>query len=236
MKTINKSRVIIALVVFSVIMFNSSCSKGDDEPGGGPGPDNEVPVKAAKLEFPTNDLVCTNFNLEFRWSDSNTGTITQEIEVSKDNGFSTPVFQEAVSGNTKVYTLERNTTYYWRIITKRSGSEQRATSEVWKFVTEPEATTNSVPYQPTVVSPANEATVVGATADLTWTGEDPDNDVLTYDIYFGTSNPPALLASGISETNRTVDLQGAGTYYWRIVVRDDKQSAAVGPVWNFKID
>ncbi|WP_299551730.1 hypothetical protein [Seonamhaeicola sp.] len=219
---------IIIAVVFVLALV--SCSKSESpQPPTNPDPE----LVAATLGFPTNNLICTNFQLEFRWTNNNTGTVENQIEIAQNESFTNPIFKENVTGTFKTYTLEKNTTYYWRITTKRPNSEASVTSQTWKFDTEPNPTSNNIPYAPTLIGPTNEGTVSGNTASLSWSAQDADNDPLTYDIYFGTLNPPPLLASGISETSRSVDLPATGTYYWRIVVKDDKQSAAIGPVWRF---
>lgn len=220
------------ITVFVLVFF--SCSKSDDNPQ--PPPTQEPDLVAATLNFPTNNLICTNFQLEFKWANNNTGNVENQIEVSKDQNFATSIFKETVTGTFKTFTLEKNTTYYWRIVSRRSGSQASVSSETWKFDTEPNPTSNNIPFAPTLVAPTDKGTVSGNTATLSWSAQDADNDPLTYDVYFGTSNPPPLLVSGVTETSRNVNLQGAGTYYWRIVVRDDKQSAAMGQVWSFAVN
>ncbi|UII79886.1 hypothetical protein [Flagellimonas sp. CMM7] len=223
-----KKEVTSFLIAF-IFMF-LSCSKSDDTQ---PPPPEESDLVAATLSFPTNNLICTNFQLEFRWSNNNTGAVENQIEISKEQNFTNPIIREVVTATFKIFTLEKNTTYYWRMVSKRPGSETSVASEIWKFDTEPNPVSNNIPYGPTILGPTNGITVSGNTANLSWNAQDADNDPLTYDVYFGTSNPPPLLAAGVTQTSRNVDLQGAGTYYWRIVVKDDKQSAAIGQVWNF---
>ncbi|WP_420401933.1 hypothetical protein [Flagellimonas sp.] len=228
--------IIAPLIAIHLFTF-ASCSKSDNTPTDpNPTPTNLV---AATLSFPTNNLVCTNYQLEFKWSlaTENSGDDVQNvIEVSKDESFATTLFQEVVSGTTKSFTVEKNSTYYWRITSKRLGSQNTVSSEVWQFETEPEPPTNNVPYAAVLVGPSDGETITGNTVTLSWSGIDIDNDPLTYDVFFGTTNPPTSLVSGITETTRNVDLPGAGTYYWRIVVKDDKQSAAIGNIWSFMVN
>ncbi|KYK20776.1 hypothetical protein AYK24_03570 [Thermoplasmatales archaeon SG8-52-4] len=60
-------------------------------------------------------------------------------------------------------------------------------------------------------------------------------DPKTYDVYFGESNPPPIVAS--NQSNLTFNpgkLKSETTYYWRIVVWDNNSIPKYGPVWHFK--
>jgi parallel beta-helix repeat protein len=93
-------------------------------------------------------------------------------------------------------------------------------------------------YTPSNPSPANGATGVAITTDTSWSGGDPDNDYDSYDIYFGTTNPPAyydtvyfIQGSPIGYKPATLALDT--TYYWKIVAWDGFGDSASGPVWSF---
>jgi hypothetical protein len=62
-----------------------------------------------------------------------------------------------------------------------------------------------------------------------------DTDPKTYDVYFGESNPPPKVAG--NQSNLTYNpgiLKSDTTYYWKIVVWNNKGSPSYGPVWHFK--
>jgi hypothetical protein len=64
-----------------------------------------------------------------------------------------------------------------------------------------------------------------------------DNDPLTYDVYFGTDNPPTVVLSpDQSETTISKDLDPSTNYYWKIVVKDNNGGQTIGQTWNFKTD
>lgn len=79
------------------------------------------------------------------------------------------------------------------------------------------------------VSPANAATNVGLPTSLNW---NPGACTQSHDVYFGTTNPPALIGNQISATYNPGTLLPNTTYYWRI---DEKNSVGTttGVVWNF---
>ncbi|MCK5160496.1 MAG: hypothetical protein KAQ99_02870, partial [Candidatus Aureabacteria bacterium] len=93
----------------------------------------------------------------------------------------------------------------------------------------------SEPCIPSNPLPLNGAVDVSTNTTLLWTGGDPDpGDVVTYDVYFGTSDPPELVSSG--QSGITYDpgiLLGNTTYYWQIVTTDDKAVSTSGPIWSF---
>lgn len=68
-----------------------------------------------------------------------------------------------------------------------------------------------------------------------WTGGDPDQDEVTYDVYFGTELPPPLVEQNQTETTYTPpDTLAYGTlYYWRIVAWDSYNVSTRGELWWF---
>jgi hypothetical protein len=98
---------------------------------------------------------------------------------------------------------------------------------------EPFTPENRAPDAPTNPSPANNQTVA-INAVLSWEASDPDGDAVTFDVYFGGAADPPLVESNHNDT--TYDpgtLDFSKTYRWRIVVKDDSDSSASGPVWSF---
>ena len=72
-----------------------------------------------------------------------------------------------------------------------------------------------------------------ATPLLSWECTDPDEDVLTFTVAFGTSASPPIVAQNV--TARTYSpgvLQPYTTYYWVITATDGLSSTA-GGLWSF---
>ncbi|MCF8366222.1 MAG: hypothetical protein K9H16_10585, partial [Bacteroidales bacterium] len=92
---------------------------------------------------------------------------------------------------------------------------------------------NLPPDEPVYSSPANGAIDKPLDVYFFWTCADPEGDPMTYDFYFGHTNPPALRhntnATSVGETN----LDHSSTYYWKVVAKDDHENATEGPVWSF---
>jgi formylglycine-generating enzyme required for sulfatase activity len=90
------------------------------------------------------------------------------------------------------------------------------------------------PNPPTNPLPSDNASSISVNTDLSWDCTDPDDDPLTYDVYFGTSSNPLLVNSGQSST--TYDpgtLNGETTYFWMIVANDNNTNSTTGDIWQF---
>jgi len=93
--------------------------------------------------------------------------------------------------------------------------------------------TNVAPNTPSNPSPTDGATGQNLDVDTSWACSDPDGDALTYDIYFSTTNPPALASSGQTATSYDPNLAYSTPYYWQIVAHDPYGESASGPIWSF---
>ncbi|MCP4423367.1 MAG: choice-of-anchor D domain-containing protein, partial [Chloroflexi bacterium] len=130
-----------------------------------------------------------------------------------------------------VYTpnsLQGHTTYYWQVVAN-DGHEITA-GPVWQF-----STANRSPYVPNTPTPVNGASGQPLTASLAWSGGDPDDDTVSYEVYFGAEFNPPLVASNITAVTYDPpgDLQVGNIYYWRIVATDGTDTSS-SPVWEFR--
>ena len=98
--------------------------------------------------------------------------------------------------------------------------------------------TPAVNYPPAVPSgPDPEDGATGRLFDLTlaWQCSDPENNPLTYDVYFATDNPPGLLQGDVEEEHFEVNgLDHSTTYFWKITAHDNYGNTTEGPVWSFE--
>jgi hypothetical protein len=59
--------------------------------------------------------------------------------------------------------------------------------------------------------------------------------LLTYDVYFGTINPPTVkISDNISALTVYYAVEPTKQYYWSVVVKDNKGGETIGQVWKFK--
>jgi uncharacterized protein (TIGR02145 family) len=94
---------------------------------------------------------------------------------------------------------------------------------------------NFPPDEPSNPSPGTGAANVPVLPTLTWGAWDPDGDPLSFDVYFGTVNPPdtVISANHIGTSLALARLRGGTTYYWRVAARDDHGHVTMGSVWSF---
>ncbi|GAA4279142.1 fibronectin type III domain-containing protein [Aquimarina mytili] len=232
-----KSVKLYIAVIGITLLF--SCS-GDDDGAVSPGSvsGNEAPVTPS-LVFPINNETCTNFDLELDWNiatDPDGDVVSYVVEIAGDNNFNTVVFTTTTTSTQTIFTLEKGTTYYWRVKARDSEGNESAFSEPQSFVTEPDAGLNTIPTVATLVSPSLGATLSGSTVDLEWAASDADGDALSYDLYFGDTNPPILFAENLDTNTINVSVSPDTIYYWRVTVKDTNQGATIGQVWNFRTE
>jgi uncharacterized protein (TIGR02145 family) len=65
--------------------------------------------------------------------------------------------------------------------------------------------------------------------------DDIEGDPITYDIYFGTDNPPAtkVISDLTGEYLIIGGLDESTTYFWKVIAKDDHDNSTTGPVWSF---
>lgn len=87
------------------------------------------------------------------------------------------------------------------------------------------------PGLPGGYSPANGATSQAVSLSLSWTAA---SAATSYDVYFGTTNPPALVSAGqVGLTYATGTTSSGTTYYWRVTAKNSSGSNA-GPVLGYQ--
>ena len=192
------------------------------------------------LSLPADNKLCLDNNVSFQWNastDEQKDAIVYQIQIAKDNAFSQIVSTlDNSSLSTSALALDKNTAYYWRVKATDSKGLSSAYSSTFKFYTAGVAVVNHLPFAPALISPEMNVALSTTTASLQWNASDVDTaDVLTYDVYFGTANPPTEKVSD-SKSEKTVDvtIEPGKQYYWRVTVKDDKGGETVGQVWKFK--
>jgi sugar lactone lactonase YvrE len=90
----------------------------------------------------------------------------------------------------------------------------------------PTVAPTAAPAAPALLSPANTAANVVPEAPLTWNASP---GATSYDVYFGTSAPPPLVANTPALTYTPAVLSPATTYYWAIGARNSAGANASMP-------
>ncbi|MBS7255024.1 fibronectin type III domain-containing protein [Flavobacterium branchiicola] len=224
---------LIYLSLISALFISCGGGSDDDTPAENVAP--TVPV----LTSPSDNKLCVSNTVSFQWdraTDANNDALTYQIQVAKDNTFAQIATTFDGAENTASFVLDKNTAYYWRIKATDAKGLASAYSSVYKFYTAGEVVLNHLPFAPEAVSPLVNAAVNAPTVSLKWNATDVDaTDVLTYDVYFGTTNPPTeKVSENKSEKTFDVTTVAAKEYFWKVVVKDNKGGETVGQVWKFK--
>jgi len=127
--------------------------------------------------------------------------------------------------------LQPGTTYYWKIVSRTNATPLMpslvAPSAIWSFTT---AGTPGPPAPPFSPSPSDGATGVGLTPTLSWA---PGAVGTTFNVAFGTANPPPTVATGLTSPSYPAgSLTASTTYFWRVTAVSIGGSTA-GPLWSF---
>ncbi|TXG39536.1 fibronectin type III domain-containing protein [Seonamhaeicola maritimus] len=200
-------------------------------------PENTAPT-VPSIVYPLNNTLCVNNEVKFEWNssiDAEGNRITYKIEVSENSSFSPLAYSETSFIDSKTISLTKGKAYYWRIKAVDSQYAESGYSSVSHFLTEGEGISNHIPFAPSLLAPALDSEIAGTSTTLSWSASDVDNDPLTFDVYLDTSAQPTTKVSE-NQSGTTFDVTGlspASTYYFKVVVKDDKGGTSIGQVWSF---
>ena len=132
--------------------------------------------------------------------------------------------------------LNFSTEYYWKIDVW-DDQDNPTFGDTWSFTTR----ANNPPNTPDAIYPINNSKNIPINADLIWSGDDPDGDNTTYDVFFGEYDPfedPPLVSDNV--TTKSFDpspddhnLKFLTKYAWKIVAWDKYGLSASSPIFTF---
>lgn len=140
------------------------------------------------------------------------GAFRYDVYLSAGASPSTLVAADLDVTSVTLANLRAGTQYAWRVVAKGDSFCEplsTASSEVRTFVTaegcdEPELATTQ---------PANGSSGLPSSLTLSWSA----TAGATYDLYFGTSSPPPILASTLTSSSYAVTGLVGATYVWKVV-------------------
>ena len=223
------------LLISLVILV--SC-KGKDGGGGDGDVDPPPPVPtptAATLNTPAKNSECLDGeNVEFKWAASEN---TDSYDIVVKNLLTQSQITQTTTSTTVTIQLTKGQPYSWYIISKSNSTTETAESEKWKFYLKGDPVANYSPFPADLISPKAEATVSAGSIKFEWSGGDADSgDTLTFDIYIDTANPPTTRIKA-NHTTSSINhaINSTGTYYWKVISRDNSGSNSDSGVSKFKV-
>jgi len=181
---------------------------------------------------PVNNATGASIHAALSWTGGDpdaSDTVTYDVYF----GTSSPpaLVSHNQSGTTYSPVKSSGTRYFWKIVAWDNHGAS-TTGPIWDFTTAGGG--NHPPYTPSDPDPANHSTAISLNPILSWTGGDPDaGDTVTYDVYFGTDIPPALVSYNQSGTNYFPGEVDSGIRFWQIVAWDNHGASTTGPIWDF---
>tara|TARA_B110000444_G_scaffold92160_1_gene87097 strand:+ start:246 stop:929 length:684 start_codon:yes stop_codon:yes gene_type:complete len=215
---------------FLIIMLSLiSCSGGNDN---SVSEENNIPEpEAAILTKPANNSECLEVEaVKFEWSTSKNTTSYDIVVKNLSNDVKT---SQTTTSNSVEISLEKGFPYSWQIISKNEGSVTKISS-TWKFYLSGTPLKNHAPFPAEIITPKPGEAIVKGTIELSWTFSDVDSsDTHTFDIYLDNQNASTKIESDYSNTKKSISLNQAGTYYWRIVTKDNHGSTSNSGISSF---
>ncbi|MFD2100592.1 hypothetical protein [Flagellimonas iocasae] len=223
------------LILWSIAVLLVSCGGNDDPP--------PVP-EGATLIFPEENSECTTgvsvnealSQVNFKWQASDhTDSYTLSV-VNLETNVPQTISTAATSAN---LSIAKGTPFAWSVTSISSDSDQTAVSETWLFYNAG-AETSYAPFPAQLVNPISGSTVQRDIANevlLEWQGADADNDLASFEVFFGEANPPTT-SMGILDSDTmelSVSVNADTVYYWRVFSTDSEGNTSDSGVFDFKV-
>jgi hypothetical protein len=203
-----------------------------------------VTPSKVQLVFPLKNSECnegrfitdTESTITFEWRSVEDA---DEYEIFITNLSSTIQNSYTTTDDTLSVVLQRAAPYSWYVASKAAGVDSSEVSEVWKFYNAGEGIQSHVPFPADIISPtmAQKITASSGSITLDWEGSDLDDDIVGYDVFFGTTSPPELFASDLIQSALpNVSVSSGTVYYWSVTTKDAYGNRSETGVYQFKVE
>lgn len=218
------------ILLFGVLMIG--CKKKSDP----------KPPVAATLVFPAKGSECTtgrelNENtseIEFRWMASDHTESYQLRVTNLITNITQTINTKAISAK---LPIARGEPFSWFVRSKNTSVETTADSEFWRFYNAGQQTTYA-PFPAEGINPKSGSSIfkdINNEVTLEWFGDDIENDIDNYEIYFSTSSPPETLITTVTSNTVKVTVESGTTYYWSVLTKDREGNSSDSGVFVFKV-
>jgi hypothetical protein len=229
---------VYSVITLFVLMACGGESSTDDTP---PAPVVAAP-SAATLVFPADNTECnegvisstdeTKSAVTFQWNASEN---TDTYEVNLRNINTNTSTKSNSTTNDATITIDRGTPYEWFVVSKANGTNETDSSSKAKFYNQGPGIENYAPFPAEAVNPGRGAVIDNtSTVQLEWTGSDVDNDIIEYDVLFGTDGDPSALLGTTSDSFIDATI-ATGVYYWRVISKDSQGNSSESEIFEFSV-
>lgn len=223
-----------AVLLFCSMFFMAACSK-DEAP--------RVPGVVG-LVFPENNSECiagisrsqTTSEVEFLWAATAHAT-RYDLSVTR---IGSGVFENVTTSNTRAsLVLDKGAAYSWQVTARNASGEQGPASPNWQFYNAGSETTYP-PFPAVIKSPGSGESVTpdkSGQVVLLWSGADADNDLIQFDVYFGTNATSLSRQATLTfdQTSYPAVVVSGTIYFWEIVSRDLEGNTSRSGVYSFRV-
>ena len=224
--------------MISVLMVTlTACPGGKDDPK----PDETGEPGSVNLVFPENNTECTEgvvindteSTVIFQWQAAQN---VDSYEVNLTNLETGSAGTANSDTNELGIVLDRGVPYEWFVISKKNGSNEAPKSATWRFYNQGPGVENYAPFPAEAVNPTSGQTVTTpGTISLEWRGSDVDNDIVEYEVLFGTDANPTAILGTTAQTTIEATIASGQTYYWRVITKDGAGNTSQSEVFEFQV-
>ena len=226
------------LYVMAVVIFGCNNSEDDGSGANGFGVTPDPPV-GVLLVFPNQDSLCnegenptpTESTVFFEWAPNNNAL---NYRLTIENLNSGDISQYDTQDFIFPVTLERAVPFRWNVTYQLQGEVKQ--SAIWNFYNAGPGVQTYAPFPAEIIAPSMAQNIASTNSvTLNWNGNDLDDNIVAYDIFFGPNNPPELNTSDIVDTQLTVSVAPDNIYYWNVVTKDSAGNSSESGVYQFRI-
>lgn len=201
----------------------------------------EIAPSKVVLISPTLNEACTTgtitsdsqSSVTFKWNKSEN---TSSYEVVIKNMLTGDLISHTTLEPSISIILNQSTPYSWYVVSKSSNLS--AKSDVWKFYNSGPGAITYAPFPAEIVKPSMGQLVpyLNGTVRLEWLGSDVDQDIVDFDIYFGSTIPILIKGNHSESFLADVPVSSQKVYYWKVVSKDSKGNTSTSETYQFKVN
>ena len=219
----------LAITLILVGLLVVSCG-GSDDSNNSPPEETDKELGTFNLIFPENNLICTEgedngsdgVSIEFQWSASTNAT-SYELEITNQETNSTDT--RTVTTTSLAVGLPKGTQFSWSVTAVLE--DKSLASDSWNFYSEGTSTENFAPF-PAEISVSDNG---DGTVNVSWVGEDLDDDLSTYDVYIGTSGNLVLILENTTNVNTNYNFTAGEQYIVQVVSKDSYNNTSTSETY-----